>query len=1375
SYTSDFNAPIAGSVSHHFKPDKAGVYTFEVSATDRAGNMSNRVIEVRAIESGSGAGGVDGPPVVSRIIPANDAQEVLINNPVEVFFNEAVDFVRDLSFKLVDSATGYEVPAFVYTTIYETPEGRISTKAVLQPKNNLAYGRKYDVILTKDIKDIFVDANVSDGGVPLSLASRVKGASEYKTSFTTIAPRIGALIDDRFTGGSTGDVAVYEHGSGNIYTYVTANENGWYVINVTSPTNPVVVHHHRANNGFSFRGVAVDNGIMAMTDTVNIYGGGQYGYVRFYDLRDNPELPTYIGQERLAEDWSGIPWRVAINGNLAYVATVMVGIQVVDIEMAENYSKETRGQALVGNLAIPGLGYGNPSDLAIIKGGKMLVTTTTGRLVIADINQLVPQVLSVTGNRTEVYSAFRVDAATEFSFYDTRLGESNLKSIIDIAVTNSFQGEINTVDISDPYNPVILGTAVDSAGVVLDILARDVKVSKTSGMAFVASSDAIYIIDIKDPINPKLVYKSLQTMTSADDESKLFFATGIIEKDGTIYVADRQAGLKVLNTRKLLLKQSCDENNFFACNEFYPALAYVSNGVESGKKRIILEAKNSDNQLINDGKTYARLRKIEPETAGVRLKGKAGARCPEGTPVFKMCALFEKGHAEFHLTVDKAFPWDTEELTMTFDIYNTESDGKALEEDASENKRTTVELKVRTNANVNLQEVLDGTAVYTFEKYGTNDLPLDDLHKGKTTGNEPKEQGFDYVQMMLNYIIPPLKTPVREANLKDSLNISGWYGGQAFRTIKAIINTTADGFDGTLVDSKISHRHDQAGYKSSFEKINKEYNYYDYTLKANTLDEAKVIDKELLVGFDLHTSEIHPINDEDIGIYELFQNEDWDRDGISNFVEVENSKLVTLTLTGTTTTAIEVTGEETTTDDKNYDAATIHYNVTDGHIVFDPLTETSVDTTIQSLLNTTRRGTVGRGEMLKSDSTGINDGEYAFSKRIDGIRIPSANKGYYYRRGGDFNDTDNYALRKTIEKLERIGKKWAEMHPDLAPMNAKVFSPTGDSNALKPATSGVSCTDGNVANYGNPPSDIYEYNDPVSGGTRFGVGDFSRPGGGFFYSYTPNIITSSGTFNFGTITNPVIIRPDHKSHEAGVDIDVRYVRRKACGEGGIDFTKASRKAYDRELTFQLMTLFAEEGAVAFYVDVNGRAKIFNKVDPDDEDKQKPKAEKYVAFNNYTVLVDRVDEHHHHFHVKFPDPYEPLQQPTAFKALDYTQDPVIDYGSEATLNNGETVTIESDVIRDNHGWGLFQKDASRTYANFRVYVRSESGNAIGTMVNTECSKVNDYRLCKIDNNESKIKFTYTTHSTITEPVTITIKSRDGSYEYGKMKIIIATEP
>ena len=98
---------------------------------------------------------------------------------------------------------------------------------------------------------------------------------------------------------------------------------------------------------------------------------------------------------------------------------------------------------------------------------------------------------------------------------------------------------------------------------------------------------------------------------------------------------------------------------------------------------------------------------------------------------------------------------------------------------------------------------------------------------------------------------------------------------------------------------------------------------------------------------------------------------------------------------------------------------------------------------------------------------------------------------------------------------------------------------------------------------------------------RIGIGDLSLRGGGLF--------------------------APHKSHQNGLDVDVRYV---GVNEGPINLN-VPRIRYDQNRTQELIDIFCETGAVAIYVDQ--RANLLG------------------------PCVIEQSGHHHHFHVRYPAP------------------------------------------------------------------------------------------------------------------------------------------
>ncbi len=115
-----------------------------------------------------------------------------------------------------------------------------------------------------------------------------------------------------------------------------------------------------------------------------------------------------------------------------------------------------------------------------------------------------------------------------------------------------------------------------------------------------------------------------------------------------------------------------------------------------------------------------------------------------------------------------------------------------------------------------------------------------------------------------------------------------------------------------------------------------------------------------------------------------------------------------------------------------------------------------------------------------------------------------------------------------------------------------------------------------------------------AGAMRMGVLDISRPGGGPF-------------------RNPATGRKEHRSHQNGLDVDVRYLRKDRRSQP-LNL-KWDASSYDREASQQLVELFLLLGAEVVFVD--DRSDL---VDPQD-------------LGRVRVLSG----HHHHFHVRFPNP------------------------------------------------------------------------------------------------------------------------------------------
>lgn len=129
---------------------------------------------------------------------------------------------------------------------------------------------------------------------------------------------------------------------------------------------------------------------------------------------------------------------------------------------------------------------------------------------------------------------------------------------------------------------------------------------------------------------------------------------------------------------------------------------------------------------------------------------------------------------------------------------------------------------------------------------------------------------------------------------------------------------------------------------------------------------------------------------------------DSDSDGISNAAEDENSGI------GGPVTTI------------SYPPNTFYYNRT--LIVFPPLLPTDLAVVNNWYFN---RGTYDYS---------LARGTYNPGTLFNGLRYANESTGYYYNRGGDAEDTDNWGVLLTINSIDGVGRKWRTSHPTGARM-----------------------------------------------------------------------------------------------------------------------------------------------------------------------------------------------------------------------------------------------------------------------------------------------------------------------------------------------------
>jgi hypothetical protein len=600
-YRTDFITQFnSDPTKNYFLADQPGVYTFVVEAKDSSGNFDSLLRSIRVISSGGVLPtGREGAPTVDAVSPLILSKNISVNSPVVATFSEPVGNVTENTFQLLDlsavPATSNPVPATVSVTLAGN-----RTVATLTPKSNLWFGHTYKVILTTGIKDENVNTTAPSPYAPPDGDGRMPLAQQYESTFTTVMPDQHDLgADEQFSGGRDIDLYEFTTSSGDqkTYAYVAAGDNGWRAVDVSDPSTPLVLSSKSfssAGVAWAYRGVSVnpDTKILGMTDSSTYSDGNQYGYVRFYDLNANPEAPQIVGREKLAEAYSGIPGRLALFGDYAYIATTVAGVQVVDVNAAIERQKQgavADGSTIVSAFDSMGQGYGSPNDVAVFNAQKALVTTNNGYLLPLDITAPYYPIL-MTAYRPANTSFIRAAIAPEYEYTD----ENGLDNKIDLAVAATRDGRLVTIDMTDAYNPGIMGTATNDVSSPITTAAMDISIVKTEKLAFVTTLAKIKVFDIKDPRNPKLrnEFQPAADPAATTPPAAIGQTPAIIAREGWIYMANMRQGLRTMGVNTNDIKVY-NENKIQVFEIGY------SKGIQP-ERRYYVEVKFNDPEIICD-------------------------------------------------------------------------------------------------------------------------------------------------------------------------------------------------------------------------------------------------------------------------------------------------------------------------------------------------------------------------------------------------------------------------------------------------------------------------------------------------------------------------------------------------------------------------------------------------------------------------------------------------------------------------------------------------------------------------------------------------------------------------------------------------------
>ena len=125
--------------------------------------------------------------------------------------------------------------------------------------------------------------------------------------------------------------------------------------------------------------------------------------------------------------------------------------------------------------------------------------------------------------------------------------------MMDLAVVGLQNGGIRIINLTEPSNPQLVGKVRNQDGSDATLMPRDITVNATLGLAIASALDGVYVIDIRNPSDPRVLNKITQLPTSAVNPDgtpvmiRLDGNQALIEKNGVVYLANPTKGVKALN------------------------------------------------------------------------------------------------------------------------------------------------------------------------------------------------------------------------------------------------------------------------------------------------------------------------------------------------------------------------------------------------------------------------------------------------------------------------------------------------------------------------------------------------------------------------------------------------------------------------------------------------------------------------------------------------------------------------------------------------------------------------------------------------------------------------------------------------------------
>lgn len=299
------------------------------------------------------------------------------------------------------------------------------------------------------------------------------------------------------------------------YAYVTDGNNRVHVIDISNPTSAPLVG--RATTAGVPVGVCVDADLAFVAEVV--FGNPQSGLLEIFDVAD-PAAPQLLG-EVATPGWA---YDVAVRAGYAYVldshsTNPGTGLQVIDIS-------DPTQPTIVNSLPV------STANAIVIVDALAYIANYSSGLRILDLSDPQnPWIVSETS-----LAGWPMDVAV-------------VGDVAYVAMAGSWVG-FQTVDISDPVHPQILGTATDADGNALG-QARCVAVQGSIAYitdygtlnVFEESDSLLLAIDVSDPSQPRLIATLPVCLHSIG--TGYGFRWDLLAADGSLYLASN--GLNVVD------------------------------------------------------------------------------------------------------------------------------------------------------------------------------------------------------------------------------------------------------------------------------------------------------------------------------------------------------------------------------------------------------------------------------------------------------------------------------------------------------------------------------------------------------------------------------------------------------------------------------------------------------------------------------------------------------------------------------------------------------------------------------------------------------------------------------------------------------------